>query len=197
MLQLLRNQIFTMISLFTLGANWVIFRGFMCVCSTFLLALVIYFFIRIILTGLRWYIIVVLVCMFFMITEVEHLFMYLFTIYMSLEKFLSDLLPIFNQLVFLLLSCKSSLYILDISPLIDNIICKYFLSIYKSSSFWWWCPFLCRTFLVWYTHIFSLLLFPLPWEAYPLKYQQDWCQWDYCVCFLPWFLWFQVLRLGL
>ena len=75
----------------------------------------------------------VLVCMFFMITEVEHLFMYLLAICMSLEKFLSDLLPIFNQLVFLLFSCISSLYILDINTLIDNIICKYFLSFYKSS----------------------------------------------------------------
>ena len=102
-------------------------------CSTFLPTLVISFFIRIILTGLRLYIIVILVCMFFMITEVEHLFMYLLAICMSLEKFLSDLLPIFNQLIFLLLSCMSSLYILDINTLIDNIICKYFLSFYKSS----------------------------------------------------------------
>ena len=133
MFQLFHDQIFTMISLCTLGENWDIFRGFMCVCSTFLPTLVISFFIRIILTGLRLYIIVVLVCMFFMITEVEHLFMYLLTICMSLEKFLSDLLPIFNQLIFLLLSCMSSLYIWDINTLIDNIICKYFLSFYKSS----------------------------------------------------------------
>ena len=64
-----------------------------------------------------------------MLTDVEHLFMYLLVICMSSLKKMSIQIfcPFFNQTVFSLLSCKSSLYILDISPLSYKLICKYFL----------------------------------------------------------------------
>ena len=51
-----------------------------------------------------------------MISDVEHLFIFLLAICMSLKKFYSDLLSVYNQL---LLSFMSSLYTLDIGPLSD------------------------------------------------------------------------------